>query len=81
MAAADGLVIVTPEYNNSLPGPLKNAIDWMTRPSADIARIFGDRPVALPGASPGNFGTILSQDAQGACAAHAQSARLGSVAG
>lgn len=63
VAAADGLIIVTPEYNNSLPGPLKNAIDWMTRPSADIARIFGDRPVAVLGASPGKFGTILSQDA------------------
>ncbi len=63
IAAADGLVIFTPEYNNSLPGVLKNAIDWLTRPSGDIARVFGDKPVAVLGASPGNFGTILSQEA------------------
>src|SRR5439155_25279751 len=59
----DGLLIVTPEYNNSLPGVLKNAIDWLTRPPADVPRVFGGRPVAVIGASPGNFGTILSQTA------------------
>jgi chromate reductase, NAD(P)H dehydrogenase (quinone) len=63
VAAADGLILATPEYNNSLPGPLKNAIDWMTRPPADIKRVFGDKPVALIGASPGGFGTILAQNA------------------
>jgi len=41
----------------------KNAIDWLSRPSSDIARMFGGRPIALIGASPGNFGTILSQAA------------------
>jgi chromate reductase, NAD(P)H dehydrogenase (quinone) len=61
IAAADGLVLATPEYNNSIPGPLKNAIDWLTRPPADIARVFRSRPVALMGASPGGFGTTLSQ--------------------
>lgn len=35
---AQGLLLVTPEYNNSLPGPFKNAIDWLSRPSADIPR-------------------------------------------
>ena len=60
---ADGLLLVTPEYNNSIPGVFKNAIDWLSRPSADIKRIFGDRPVALIGASPGGFGTLLSQSA------------------
>lgn len=63
VAGADGLILFTPEYNNSLPGTFKNAIDWMTRPSADIARVFGGKPVAILGASPGNFGTILSQNA------------------
>lgn len=63
IAAADGLLLVTPEYNNSMPGVFKNAIDWLSRPSADIPRIFGGRPVAIMGASPGGFGTILSQNA------------------
>lgn len=63
IAAADGLLIVTPEYNNSLPGVLKNAIDWLSRPAADIGRVFGGRPVGLIGASPGAFGTVLSQNA------------------
>ena len=63
IATADGLLLVTPEYNNSIPGVFKNAIDWMTRPSADIPRVFGGRPVALMGASPGRFGTVVSQTA------------------
>jgi NAD(P)H-dependent FMN reductase len=63
MAAADGVLIATPEYNHSLPGPLKNAIDWCSRPPDDIARVFGDRPVALCGATPGNGGTSLAQTA------------------
>lgn len=63
IAASDGLLLVTPEYNNSIPGVLKNAIDWLSRPSSDVGRVFGGRPVALMGASPGGFGTILSQAA------------------
>ncbi len=63
IASADGVLLVTPEYNNSLPGPFKNAIDWTTRPPSDIARVWRGRKVAVIGASPGNFGTILSQDA------------------
>jgi chromate reductase len=59
--AADGLLLVTPEYNNGIPGVFKNAIDWLSRPDADTARVFGNRPVAVIGASPGNFGTILAQ--------------------
>jgi len=63
IAAADGLLLVTPEYNNSIPGVFKNAIDWLSRPPADIKRVFGGRPVALIGASPGGFGTTLAQNA------------------
>jgi chromate reductase len=60
---ANGLLLVTPEYNNSIPGVFKNAIDWLSRPSSDIAKVFGDRPVGVIGASPGGFGTILAQNA------------------
>jgi chromate reductase len=63
IAAADALLLVTPEYNNSVPGVAKNAIDWLSRPPADIARVFGGKPVAIAGASPGGFGTVLSQNA------------------
>jgi NAD(P)H-dependent FMN reductase len=63
LAAADGLLLFTPEYNNSLPGVFKNAIDWLTRPASDIGPLFGGKPVAVLGASPGGFGTILAQDA------------------
>ena len=63
IAASDGVLLVTPEYNNGIPGVFKNAIDWLSRPAADIPRVFRDRPFALVGASPGGFGTILSQDA------------------
>jgi NAD(P)H-dependent FMN reductase len=62
LLAADGLLLVTPEYNNGIPGVFKNAIDWMSRPANDIARHFGGKPVAILGASPGGFGTILSQN-------------------
>ena len=63
IAAADGLLLATPEYNNSIPGVLKNTIDWLSRPPADIKRVFDRKPVALMGASTGRFGTILSQSA------------------
>jgi NAD(P)H-dependent FMN reductase len=63
IAAADGLLLVTPEYNNSIPGVFKNAIDWLSRPADDIPRVFGGLPVGLMGASPGRFGTLLSQNA------------------
>ena len=59
----DGLLLVTPEYNNGIPGVFKNAIDWLTRPAADVPRVFGNKPVAIIGASPGNFGTLLAQEA------------------
>lgn len=59
LAKADGLLMVTPEYNNGVPGVFKNAIDWMSRgPGLEL---FVGKPVAVLGASPGGFGTILSQ--------------------
>ena len=61
IAKADGLLLVTPEYNNSIPGVFKNAIDWLSR--GDAKRVFANCPVAVMGASPGGFGTILSQQA------------------
>jgi chromate reductase, NAD(P)H dehydrogenase (quinone) len=63
IAAADGLLLVTPEYNNSMPGVAKNAIDWMSRPPNDVPRVFRGKPVAIAGASPSGFGTVLSQSA------------------
>ena len=63
IVAADGVLLVTPEYNNAMPGVLKNAIDWLSRPPADISKVFAGRPFAVMGASPGGFGTILSQNA------------------
>ena len=61
IVSADGVLLVTPEYNNGIPGVFKNVIDWCSRPSADIKRVFGGRPFALIGASPGHYGTVLSQ--------------------
>jgi len=63
IAASRGLLLVTPEYNHSLPGVLKNAIDWLTRPPADIGRVFRGLPVGLIGATPGRGGTRFSQTA------------------
>jgi len=63
IGAANGLLLVTPEYNNSMPGVLKNAVDWISRPTTDIKVVFGGKPVALMGASAGPFGTVLSQTA------------------
>jgi NAD(P)H-dependent FMN reductase len=63
IAAAAGLLLLTPEYNNSIPGVFKNAIDWLSRPPKDVPRVFGGRPVAIMGATPGPGGTMLAQAA------------------
>jgi chromate reductase len=57
--AADALLIVTPEYNYSIPGVLKNAIDWASRPPTD--NVFYGKPVAIMGASTGILGTARAQ--------------------
>ncbi len=57
--AADAIVIATPEYNYSVPGVLKNAIDWASRPYGDSAWL--NKPVALMGASVGTLGTARAQ--------------------
>jgi len=55
IAAADGLLIATPEYNNSVPGGLKNAIDWASRPPENP---FKGKTALVMGASPGQFGAV-----------------------
>jgi chromate reductase, NAD(P)H dehydrogenase (quinone) len=61
VAAADGLLISTPEYNHSMPGVLKNAIDWLSRPAPDTVLV--GKPVAVVGATTGYWGTRLAQAA------------------
>jgi chromate reductase len=61
IAAAPGVLLVTPEYNNSLPGVFKNAIDWTSRPPADLGRVYGGRPIGVIGATPGPGGTGMAQ--------------------
>lgn len=61
VAAADGILIATPEYNWSIPGVLKNAIDWLSRPFPDA--LLEGKPVAIIGASGGRWGTRLAQAA------------------
>jgi len=60
---ANGVLLVTPEYNNGIPGAFKNAIDWLSRPAADINKVFGGRPFGLIGATPGMGGTRYAQAA------------------
>jgi chromate reductase len=57
--AADALLIATPEYNASLPGALKNALDWASRPFPD--NVLRDKPSAVIGASTGLFGAVWAQ--------------------
>ncbi|MFI7143041.1 NADPH-dependent FMN reductase [Streptomyces massasporeus] len=59
IAEADGLLIATPEYNYSIPGVLKNALDWASRPAQSSALLH--KHVAILGAAPGNFGTVRAQ--------------------
>jgi chromate reductase, NAD(P)H dehydrogenase (quinone) len=58
-AAADAILFATPEYNGSVPGGLKNAVDWASRPRAEAA--LRNKPVAVVGASTGQFGALWAQ--------------------
>ena len=57
---ADAILFVTPEYNHSIPGVLKNAIDWGSRPPAE--NVWSGKPAAIMGASPGMLGTVRAQE-------------------
>ena len=59
IAAVDAILFVTPEYNRSIPGGLKNAIDWASRPYGQNA--FARKPVGIIGTSPGKIGTAIAQ--------------------
>jgi chromate reductase, NAD(P)H dehydrogenase (quinone) len=59
IASADAILFATPEYNSSIPGQLKNAVDWASRPKGENA-LWG-KPVAVVGASTGMFGAVWSQ--------------------
>ena len=59
IAAADGLLISSPEYNGSFPGQLKNAIDWASRPFPESS--LRNKPIALAGATPGAYGAMWAQ--------------------
>ena len=59
IAAVDAVIFVTPEYNRSIPGPLKNAIDWASRPYGTNS--FTRKPSAIIGTSPGKIGTAVAQ--------------------
>src|SRR3954470_8058658 len=59
IAAADAVLFATPEYNHSIPGALKNALDWVSRPHA--TNTLRNKPVAVIGASTGMFGAVWAQ--------------------
>ena len=59
IAGADALLFATPEYNSSVPGQLKNALDWASRPLA--TNVLRNKPVAVVGASAGAFGAVWAQ--------------------
>jgi chromate reductase len=59
IAGADALLFATPEYNSSVPGQLKNALDWASRPKAESVLL--NKPVAVVGASTGVFGAVWAQ--------------------
>ncbi len=63
VAESDGIWFFTPEYNHSLPGVLKNLIDWLSRPDGEEGRrVLSKKPAAFSGITPGSFGTSMAQE-------------------
>lgn len=63
LARADALLVVTPEYNRSIPGPLKNALDWLSRGEGSVNSNCAGMPVGIMGIAPGRFATGFAQQA------------------
>ena len=77
IAAVDAVVFVTPEYNRSIPGALKNAIDWASRPYGKNA--FTRKPSAVIGTSPGKIGTAIGQQHLRSILAYCNSPQMNSI--
>jgi chromate reductase len=77
IAAVDAVLFVTPEYNRSIPGGLKNAIDWASRPYGQNA--FTRKPSAVIGTSPGKIGTAIGQQHLRSILAFCNSPQMNSV--
>lgn len=75
----DGVLIVTPEYNRSIPGVLKNAIEWSARPYGNMS--FSRKPVAVLGGSPGGIATAAGQQHLKAILAHVDAIVMGQPEG
>ncbi|MGO1236704.1 MAG: NADPH-dependent FMN reductase [Microbacterium gubbeenense] len=77
--SVDGVIIITPEYNRSIPGVLKNAIEWASRPYGNFS--FGGRPVAVIGASQGGIATAAAQQHLKAILSHVNAIVMGQPEG
>jgi chromate reductase len=77
LGAADAFLFVTPEYNRSIPGGLKNAIDWASRPYGSNS--FTRKPSAVIGASPGSIGTALAQQSLRAVLSFCNSPQMNAI--
>jgi chromate reductase len=77
IAAVDAVLFVTPEYNRSIPGALKNAIDWASRPYGTNS--FARKPSAMIGASPGKIGTAIGQQHLRSILAFCNSPQMNSI--
>src|SRR5215210_1009004 len=77
IAAVDAVLFVTPEYNRDIPGALKNAIDWASRPKGENS--FKHKPSAVIGASPGKIGTAVAQQSLKSVLSYCNSPQLNAV--
>ena len=79
IAAVDAVLFITPEYNRSIPGGLKNAIDWASRPKGKNS--FARKPSAVIGASPGPIGTAVAQQHLRSLLGYCNSPQMNSIEG